>query len=517
VARFFPWAATDRRIPFTIRNPTMETTTIDGPVALLPGWVGRDFLLRHRICPLEVPADGPVRVAVGPSYRPDGLDDLAVVYGRPLAIEPVEDLDLEASIERVVATSEQAVQLEPGAAVTDSSASDMRELANQPPVVRYLNLLVRDAFEARASDIHMEAGPDGLQVRFRVDGVLVPALAPPPDLGRAVVSRTKLLGNLDIAERRRPQDGRIRVRLESREIDLRISTVPTMYGESVVVRLLDPSGTASALGDLGFPKPVLAGVLELASRPHGLVLAVGPTGSGKTTTLHAALAIRDSSREKIITIEDPVEYVLPGVIQVPVHPLAGVTFHSMLRSILRHDPDVVMVGEMRDPETAEIAVRAALTGHLVLSTLHTSGALGAIPRLLELGIPRYLVAATLDGVVAQRLVRQVCSACREVAEPEHHQLSALGLLSAEGSRSSGFARGRGCAACRGTGYRGRTGIFELLVVTHQTRDAVTAAAPQAELERLARDAGFTPLVCDALDKARAGITTIEEVLRVMVT
>jgi type II secretory ATPase GspE/PulE/Tfp pilus assembly ATPase PilB-like protein len=348
-------------------------------------------------------------------------------------------------------------------------------------------MLVRDAYDAGASDVHLEAQRSGLAARFRLDGVLAPAPAPPQNLHHAVVSRVKLLAELDIAERRKPQDGRIRVRLESRELDMRVSTVPTVFGESVVLRLLDRGGRPVGLQELGMPADIFDGVTRLVKRPHGLVLVSGPTGSGKTTTLYAALQNRDSLAEKIVTVEDPVEYQLPGVTQVPVHRQAGVTFSSALRSILRQDPDVVMIGEMRDSETAEIAVQAAMTGHLVFSTLHTNDAIGAIPRLLDLGVPEYLVAATVEGVLAQRLVRTVCQECE----------------------------GRGCNACRTTGYRGRVGVFELVSMNDQLRDAVTRRASRDTLRRLANEAGMRPMKDDALAKVRAGLTTAEEVRRVL--
>jgi general secretion pathway protein E len=365
--------------------------------------------------------------------------------------------------------------------------TDVRDLANQPPVVRYVNLLVRDAYDAGASDIHLESTRTGLAARFRLDGVLTRAPEPPSHLHHAVVSRIKLLAELDIAERRRPQDGRIRVRLDTRELDLRVSTVPTMFGESVVLRLLDRGGRPVQLEALGMPLGVLEGVAALTGRPHGMILVTGPTGSGKTTTLYAGLQRRNTAVEKIITIEDPIEYQLPDITQVPVHRQAGVTFASALRSILRQDPDVVMIGEMRDTETAEIAVQAAMTGHLVFSTLHTNDAVSAVPRLLDLGVPEYLVAATVEGVLAQRLVRVICPEC-------------------DGSK---------CPSCRQTGFRGRIGIFELLIVTDAIRDAIARRASRAELRQLAQVAGMRTLHQDALDKVTQGLTTLEEVNRVV--
>jgi general secretion pathway protein E len=377
---------------------------------------------------------------------------------------------------------------------------------------------MRDAHDAGASDIHLEATRDGLLVRFRLDGVLIPAPEPPSELQHAVVSRVKLLAELDIAERRRPQDGRIRVRLEARELDLRVSTAPTIFGESVVLRLLDRGGRPVRLAELGMPDDVLRGVSVLATRAHGMLLVTGPTGSGKTTTLYAALQQRATGDEKIITVEDPVEYHLSGVTQVPVHRQAGVTFASALRSILRQDPDVVMIGEMRDPETAEIAIQAAMTGHLVFSTLHTNDAIGAIPRLLDLGVPDYLVSATLEGVVAQRLVRTLCPDCQEEYTPDPARVAAIvGTASGSGGDAHAtvrFVRGRGCSVCRGTGFRGRVGLFELFQLDDAVRDAITRRASRAELRTLAEQNGMISMRQDGWRKVLAGMTTVEEVLRV---
>jgi type II secretory ATPase GspE/PulE/Tfp pilus assembly ATPase PilB-like protein len=374
-----------------------------------------------------------------------------------------------------------------------------------------VSLLVRDAYDAGASDIHLEATRTGLSARFRIDGVLAPAPEPPSELHQAVISRIKLLAELDIAERRRPQDGRIRVRLESRELDLRVSTVPTMYGESVVLRLLDQGGRPVTLPELGMDERVLADMIRLAAKPHGMLLVTGPTGSGKTTTLYAALQRRDRSREKVITVEDPIEYQLPGITQMPVHRQAGVTFAAALRAILRQDPDVVMIGEMRDHETAEISIQAAMTGHLVFSTLHTNDAVSAIPRLLDLGIPDYLVATTLEGVLAQRLVRRVCANCRTEYQPSRESLS---LVANGGDDQCLLVRGSGCALCHGSGYRGRVGVFELLTISDDLGDAIASRAPRSRLRALAAESGMASLRADGWRKARLGLTTVEEVARV---
>jgi general secretion pathway protein E len=479
-------------------------------VSLAEG-LSREFLLHHRLCPLAL-RGGALVVAAAEGALLDGLDELSFAYGCTVVTEPATLADVERMVERLATRSDRLIELAQVHGEADDLAADVRDLATQPPVIRYVNLLVRDAFDAGASDIHLEAERSGLTARFRMDGVLAPAPEAPAELHQAVVSRIKLLAELDISERRRPQDGRIRVRLESRELDLRVSTVPTLFGESVVLRLLDRGGRPVQLGELGMPGHVLAGMEALARQPYGMILVTGPTGSGKTTTLYAALGLRDARTEKVITVEDPVEYQLPGVAQVPVHRQAGVTFGQALRSILRQDPDVIMVGEMRDPETAEIAVQAAMTGHMVFSTLHTNDAAGALPRLLDLGIPDYLVAATVDGILAQRLVRRVCDGCREPYDPPH---DAVRRLAADGDPHGDFQRGAGCPACRGTGYRGRTGVFELMKMDDVLREAVMRRSGRPELREAARRGGMLPMRADGWERARTGVTTVEEVLRVV--
>jgi len=454
------------------------------------------------------------------SALPEALDDLSIAYCSTVIAESASADEVERLIERLATEAERTVELERAGADDawdDPLTADVRDLATQPPVVRYVNLLVRDAFDAGASDIHLEATRAGLSARFRLDGILIPAPEAPAALHHAIVSRVKLLAELDIAERRRPQDGRIRVRLESRELDLRVSTVPTMYGESVVLRLLDRGGRLVGLVDLGMSPATLHAMQSLARKPYGLILVTGPTGSGKTTTLYAALLSREAATEKLITVEDPIEYQLPGVTQVPVHREAGISFAQALRSILRQDPDVLMIGEMRDSETAGLAVQAAMTGHLVFSTLHTNDALGAIPRLTDLGVPSYLVAATLEAVLAQRLVRRVCERCAEKYTPSREELSLLGLSEEEMNAVGQLVHGTGCAACRSTGYRGRVGVFELVMVSDELREAIAHGASEGELRALIDGPvshGAT-LRSDGWAKALAGLTTIEEVLRVV--
>ena len=515
----------------TLVSSGQWAATPDSPDVVLAPGLSREYLRHHGVAP-RVYAEGGRLLVV--ATRPDArwrecVDDLREAYGCAVAPEPVPASDVDVLIERLATAAARGVELTAGdggeplalgtadpAGDDDGVTADARDLATQPPVIRYVNLLIRDAYAAGASDVHLEAGPDGLRARVRLDGALVPAADPPPSIGRAVVSRVKLLAELDIAERRRPQDGRIRVRLETRALDLRVSTVPTVFGESVVLRLLDHGGRPVGLDALGMPDAIRTAVARLARRPFGLLLVTGPTGSGKTTTLYSCLGLRDAGAEKLVTVEDPVEYQLAGVTQVPVHAAAGVTFAGALRAILRQDPDVVMVGEMRDAETADVAVRAALTGHFVFSTLHTNDAVGALPRLLDLGVPPYLVAATLDGVLAQRLVRCVCEACRTRYTPPAELVTALARAQADSVSDPPppFTRGAGCAACRGTGYRGRVGLYELLPVDEPLKDAIATGIARDALRSTAHRAGLLPLVADGWAKIRAGITTVEEVARV---
>jgi len=499
-----------------MQTPTTDslgTTRIPEDSALaLTGGLSREYLLHHRVCPVTVADDGGILVAVTDNSILAALDEISIAYDRPVAPTTVAPKELERLIERVANRTDHEVEVRGIDFADDDTAADVRDLANQPPVIRYVNLLIREAHDAAASDIHLEATRGGLSARFRLDGVLTPAPEPPPSLHHAVVSRIKLLAELDIAERRRPQDGRIRVRLESRELDLRVSTVPTMYGESVVLRLLDRGGRPIGLAELGMPEDVRDQMLNLARRPHGMVLVTGPTGSGKTTTLYSALQTRAADAEKIITVEDPIEYQLPGITQVPVHRQVGVTFAFALRAILRQDPDVIMVGEMRDRETAEIAVQSAMTGHLVFSTLHTNDAVSAIPRLLDLGVPDYLVAATVEAVLAQRLVRRVCDDCRAPYTPATEILASVTRTNAEPTT---LWHGRGCVSCRGTGYRGRLGVFELMVMNDELKEAVMHHASRTQLRTIAAERGLRSMQTDGWAKIQAGLTTLEEVVRVV--
>ncbi len=401
----------------------------------------------------------------------------------------------------------QGMGLEDERTVTAERLAGVAEVA---PVVKLVNLLIASAVRDKASDIHIEPEEDLVRVRLRIDGILHETTQLPKHLQPAIISRIKILSDLDIADARTPKDGRFRFPLEDKEVDLRVSIFPTLYGENVVLRILDRSGTLLKLSELGFAEETLKQYERLIAKPYGLVLVTGPTGSGKTTTLYATLNALNTPEKNIITIEDPVEYHLPWIRQSQVNPKAGVTFAAGLRSILRQDPDIIMVGEIRDAETAQTAIQAALTGHLVFSTLHTNDAVGALTRLMDMGVEPFLIASSTVGVLAQRLVRVICEKCKEPFHPPGKFLDFLPLTE-KGART--FFRGRGCAFCKETGYRGRIGIFELLVLNEPIRELVLARAPASALKQEAVKQGMRDLWSDGLEKAMKGLTTLEEVLR----
>ena len=382
-----------------------------------------------------------------------------------------------------------------------------------PPIVRLVNMILTDAAKAGASDIHIEPQEGGLQVRHRLDGILHDVLKIPSHLQQSTISRLKIISGMDIAERRKPQDGRSRLRVDQRKIDLRVSTLPTSFGEKVVIRLLDSANAQIEMERLGFSGAHLEAFRELLSRPQGMVLVTGPTGSGKTSTLYASLNWVKSRAKNIITVEDPIEYQLRGINQVQIQTKAGMTFANGLRSILRQDPNIVLVGEIRDQETAGIALEAAQTGHLLLSTLHTNDAPSSITRLIDLGIEPFLVAGPLLGILAQRLVRRVCPNCESERQPA---LDVLGRIAASTPvpTDAWFKVGAGCEQCRNSGYRGRLAIYELFVNTNEIRDLITRRAPEHQLRAAARQAGMRTLMEDGIEKAARGLTTLDEVLRV---
>lgn len=391
----------------------------------------------------------------------------------------------------------------------------LKDLASEAPVIRLVNLIISKAIEGRASDIHIEPFEKDLKVRYRIDGILHDVESPPKKLKAALISRVKIMSKLNIAERRLPQDGRIKLKVLGKDIDLRVSTLPTLYGESVVMRILDKSNTSLYdIRSLGFPEDSLKDFEALIRRPHGILLVTGPTGSGKTTTLYSALDTINLPDKKIITIEDPVEYQMDGVNQIHVNTQIGLTFGSGLRHIVRQDPDVIMVGEIRDLETAEIAIRAALTGHLVFSTLHTNDAPSAITRLVDMGAEDYLIASSLLGVLAQRLVRVICPHCRNEVFPVPEMLDEIGFRRGNGHQPDRFFEGQGCEKCSNTGFIGRLGIYELMIMNDDLRKLTVGKADSNQIRKKAIECGMRPLRDDGWLKVRQGTTTLSEVLRV---
>jgi type II secretion system protein E len=478
--------------------------------------VTADYLEHYALFPLERTTDS-VRVATWQDVPDDlALDELRLALGADIELVHAPERELRAAIRRTYgdeATTARDViaglsSESPSAETQELPVNDLVVLANEAPVVKLVNLLVLEALEARASDVHLEGYSDQLQVRYRIDGVLQDAPSPPVGLTAAIISRLKIMADLDIAERRQPQDGRIRLRLQDRSVDVRVATLPTLRGESVVLRLLDKQQGRVGLNELGMADDTLCLFKEAIAHPHGIVLATGPTGSGKTTTLYAAVDLIRTGHEKILTVEDPVEYELPGVPQVAVHEKVGLTFSTALRALLRQDPDVMLVGEIRDAETAEIATQAALTGHLVLSTLHTNDACGALARLLDLGVAPFLVASTVEAVLAQRLVRKLCLHCRTPAPIAAEIQRTLGLdVEAAGQPV-------GCSSCHGTGFRGRTGIYELLTMNEELRHELPHRRGSSELRDIAQRNGMRTLREDGARLVREGVTSVEEVLRV---
>jgi type IV pilus assembly protein PilB len=464
-------------------------------------------------------------------------DTLTCAMSEPLNIIAQDELRLKTgfNIEPVVAKEsdiQRAIESFYGAKVTidevvrelesvetdiksgkEVAAKRLKDLALEPPLIRLVNLLIMKAIKQGASDIHIEPEEDTLRVRYRIDGILHEVETPPKHVQQAVISRIKILSNLDIAERRIPQDGRFQVNADNRRIDIRVSCVPTLFGENVVLRLLDTTHLKLTLMDLGFEKEELEVYDQLIQRPHGIILVTGPTGSGKTTTLYASLRKLNSPEKNIITIEDPIEYRLEGIRQIQVNPKVDLTFANGLRSILRQDPDIIMVGEIRDKETAEIAIHSALTGHLVLSTLHTNDAAGAITRLVDMGIEPFLIASSLIGVVAQRLVRTICNDCKDMYEVSDKILESINAEKVRGGPVY-FYHGKGCNKCLNTGYRGRAGIFELLAIEEPIRELTVKRASSTSINQEALRLGMRSLRDTGLRKVVAGTTSIEEIMRV---
>jgi general secretion pathway protein E len=481
------------------------------------------FYRQQKVFPIAF-SDGGVKVAVSDPLNLQPLDDLAVFLGVP--VEPVlsSERELMAAInrffDRETGSAEQVMQdLEGedlGAIANEiEETDDLLDLASEAPVIRLVNSILTQAVRARASDIHIEPFERELKVRYRIDGLLYNTLTPPRRLQAAISSRIKVMANLNIAERRLPQDGRIRIRVGEKDVDIRVSVVPTAYGERIVLRLLDKTSVLLGLEEIGMGEEAYVKYSRLIKRSNGIILVTGPTGSGKTTTLYGTLNKINAPELNIITIEDPIEYQLTGIGQIQVNPRIDLTFANGLRSILRQDPDIIMVGEIRDRETAEIAIQASLTGHLVFSTLHTNDAAGAVTRLLDMGVEAFLVSSSVLAIIAQRLVRVICKDCREPYRPEPALVKEIGLDRSSGTPFEGFFyRGKGCAACFQTGYRGRSGIYELLVVDDNIRGLIMSGADSSVIKRKAVEQGMTTLLRDGVIKIVKGVTTVDEVLRV---
>src|ERR1051325_5182918 len=474
-----------------------------------------EFVKRHTIFPFKL-NNGTIHIATSQPGNQRVIDDIRLLTG----LEVIERQLPAAEIQEQIAqyyqvTVEQMIEnLNPARAAGAESKNlhDIEVMANEPTVVNLVNLIISTALRERASDIHLVPFEETLQLRYRVDGLLQEKPPPPKQLHAALVSRIKIMADMNIAERFIPQDGHIQIHHRGARVDIRVGTMPTIYGESLVMRLLEKNTKVLTAQELGLDPERSALLSRLVEKPHGLFLTTGPTGSGKTTTLYSILQGIYTPELKILTIEDPVEYELPGVAQIPVRPSRNFTFANGLRSILRQDPDVVMGGEIRDSETAEIAIRAALTGHQVFSTLHTNDSTGAVTRLLDMGVEAFLISSSLEGVLAQRLVRRICPQCRvECPVPPivREKLEALGARVLQGT----FYRGNGCDECRNTGYRGRIGIFELLPISPELRELILQKKSNAELKTLAQKTMIT-MHQDALQKAAEGLTSLEEILRV---
>jgi len=467
--------------------------------------------------------DTQVRLALVDPMNPQVIDELGYSIGKEIQIVVADPAQVEKLIQKFYPQDTDTVseilkqlggdeELAKEVSEVMSGEFDLANLANEAPIIKFVNLVLFQAIQDRASDIHFEPFEDEFKIRYRVDGALYEMSPPPKHLALPVTSRIKVMSNLDIAERRLPQDGRITINVAGRQVDLRVSTLPTQFGESVVLRVLDRAAVNMELETLGFPKFIYDYVVHLIQQPNGIVIVTGPTGCGKTTTLYSCMRRINLIDSKLLTIEDPVEYDIEGIMQVAVHESVGMTFARALRAFLRQDPDIIMVGEMRDLETAQVAIQASLTGHLVMSTLHTNDASGAVTRMIDMGVEPFLVSSTLLAVLAQRLVRTICKRCRTPFEPTESQLAMLGL-SPHDVGDKVFYYGRGCKECNDTGYRGRKGIFEMLPVSEPVRVLINERAPTVVIRQKAIELGMVTLREDGLRSIFDGESTIEEVLK----
>lgn len=501
----------------------METITYQQYPAkpVVVGSLSALFMKQSRFVPLHL-EDDTLKIAMADPGDFYTVDALRLACNLNVEVAQGREEDILDAIERLYGTGSQSLEMiieEAGRDAADISsegvvdADHLRDLASEAPIIRLVNRLIVNAVEVRASDIHLEPFENQFKVRYRIDGILHDVESPPNRLKDAVVSRVKIMAKMDIAERRLPRDGRIKLKVTDREIDLRVSTLPTIFGESLVMRILDREALVLDLEKLGLPDDLLPQYEELITKPYGMILVTGPTGSGKTTTLYTTLAKINSPENKIITLEEPVEYQLHGINQIQVNAKIGMTFANGLRSIVRQDPDIILVGEIRDKETAETAIQSALTGHLLFSTLHTNDAAGAVTRLLDIGVENFLLSSTLLGILAQRLVRVICPHCKRRVEPEAKLLRAMNLGPDELSGVE-FLAGAGCEQCTHTGYRGRIGIFEYLPVDDDIRREITARSSTERIKDVAQEKGLLTLRQDGWNKVRRGITTLSEVLRV---
>jgi len=483
----------------------LSTYIIDPEVGQL---IPEDFARKYKLIPV-FKVENVLTVAMVEPTNVFVIDELQKITG--CTIEPVlaDEMATHKALEQCYGTSSSMKEIIDGLSVENLQGND--DLGEEAPIIKLVNLIIIKAIEQVSSDIHMEPEDRFLGVRYRIDGILHRRESLPKSLQPAILSRLKIMAGLDVAEKRLPQDGRILMKIGAKEIDFRVSTCPTVHGENAVLRILDKSTMAVGLGNVGFPKKQLDELEELIMQPYGIFLVTGPTGSGKTTTLYSALKKRNNEDVNIMTVEDPVEYQFPQIRQVHVNPKIGLSFAGALRSFLRQDPDIIMVGEIRDLETAEIAVQAALTGHLVFSTLHTNDAPTAFTRLMDMGIEPFLVSSSVLGVLAQRLIRKICAHCKQEYEPDKAVLAVLGI---EDKPEQKFCRGRGCGICGKTGYKGRQGIFELMKNSPKLQALVLKKSSADELKAQGKKDGMLTLRDSAIEKLLEGVTTVEEVLRV---
>ncbi len=501
------------------REPERLTEENLPKMPLIINGISSRFIREHRLIPLEQ-KNQILKVAAPDSVSSMAVDALRVATASEVILYAADDKVIDEYIARFYGQESQNINKiiedigDKGIEYLTGEEEDighLRDLASEAPIIKLVNLLISRAVEGRASDIHIEPYQDELKIRYRIDGVLHDAESTPKRLQAAIVSRVKIMAKLNIAERRLPQDGRIRLRVGEQEIDLRVSTIPVLFGESVVMRILRKEGITIDLDLLGFPADVLRDFNRLITKPNGIILVTGPTGSGKTTTLYGALDKINSPDKKIITVEDPIEYQLKGINQIQVKPQIGLNFASTLRHIVRQDPDIIMIGEIRDLETAEIAIQSALTGHLVFSTLHTNDAPSAITRLLEMGVENFLLSSTIRGVLAQRLVRIICPSCK-ADTPSAVDREAFGLLGLPFDIK--LYVGNGCEKCAQTGYYGRSGIYELMTIDDDIRKLILKSADARQLRESAVSHGMRTLLRDGAEKVKNGVTTLSEVLRV---